>query len=147
MSLQRKDLKPSFRIQNLEEFFSREAYNQFVVYSAFEIDKPHRHNQNLIRTFLGSSLLWSTEMKAAVNAQKLRRKKIKHSTISSQISPFPRSCYAKRCMTVRTYPGKLRNLVSRRYLCVKTMIYCFNRVSLGKSQNRKSTLSVGVNGG
>ena len=76
MSLQRKDLKPSFRIQNLEEFFSREAYNQFVVYSAFEIDKPHRHNQNLIRTFLGSSLLWSTEMKAAVNAQKLRRKKL-----------------------------------------------------------------------
>ena len=34
---------------------------------------------------------------------------------------------------LRTYPGKLRNPVSRRYLCVKTMIYCQNLVSLRKS--------------
>ena len=34
---------------------------------------------------------------------------------------------------LRTYAGKLRNQVSRRYLCVKTMIYCLNRVSLRKS--------------
>ena len=33
----------------------------------------------------------------------------------------------------RTYAGKLRNPVSRRYLCVKTMIYCRNSVSLRKS--------------
>ena len=33
----------------------------------------------------------------------------------------------------RTYPGKLRNPVSRRYLYVKTMIYCRNSVSLRKS--------------
>ena len=35
-------------------------------YRAFEIDKPHRHNQNLVGTFHGTSLLWSTKMKAAV---------------------------------------------------------------------------------
>ena len=34
---------------------------------------------------------------------------------------------------IRTYAGKLRNRVSRRYLCVKTMIYCQNLVSLRKS--------------
>ena len=37
-----------------------------MIYSAFEIDKPHRHNQNLVGTFLGTSLLWSTKMKTAV---------------------------------------------------------------------------------
>ncbi len=35
-------------------------------YSAFQIDEPHRHNQNPVGTFHGTSLLWSTEMKTAV---------------------------------------------------------------------------------
>ena len=35
--------------------------------SAFQIDKPHRHKQNLMETFLGRFILWSTEMKTAVN--------------------------------------------------------------------------------
>ena len=33
-----------------------------VLYRAFEIYKPHRHNQNLVETFHGTSLLWSTKM-------------------------------------------------------------------------------------
>ena len=35
-------------------------------YSAFQIYQPHRHNQNLVGTFHGTSLLWSAEMKTAV---------------------------------------------------------------------------------
>ncbi|OZH54230.1 hypothetical protein AFK68_12235 [Hydrocoleum sp. CS-953] len=35
-------------------------------YSAFQMDKPHRHNQNFVGTFHGTSLLWSTQMKTAV---------------------------------------------------------------------------------
>ncbi|MCL2936775.1 MAG: hypothetical protein MGU50_09470 [Trichodesmium sp. MAG_R02] len=37
-----------------------------AIYSTFEFDKPHRHNQNLVGTFHGTSLLWSTKMKTAV---------------------------------------------------------------------------------
>ncbi|MDE5124455.1 MAG: hypothetical protein O4965_32295 [Trichodesmium sp. St19_bin1] len=37
-----------------------------AIYSTFEFDKPHRHNQNLVGTFHGTSLLWSTNMKTAV---------------------------------------------------------------------------------
>ena len=29
-------------------------------YRAFQIDKPYRHNQNLVGTLHGTSLLWST---------------------------------------------------------------------------------------
>ncbi|MCL2935979.1 MAG: hypothetical protein MGU50_05000 [Trichodesmium sp. MAG_R02] len=36
------------------------------LYSAFQIDELHRHNQNLVGTFHGTSLLWSTDMKTAV---------------------------------------------------------------------------------
>ncbi|MGD1712015.1 hypothetical protein [Dapis sp. BLCC M172] len=36
-------------------------------YSAFQVDEPHIHNQNQVGTFHGTSLLWSTEMKTAVN--------------------------------------------------------------------------------
>ncbi|MDE5086918.1 MAG: hypothetical protein O4805_07065 [Trichodesmium sp. St16_bin2-tuft] len=44
--------------------------------SAFEIDKPHRHNQNLVGTLhVGTlhvtSLLWSTKMKTSVRASLL----------------------------------------------------------------------------
>ena len=38
-----------------------------VSYSAFQIDELHRQNQNVVGTFHGTSLLWSTEMKTAVN--------------------------------------------------------------------------------
>ncbi|NER03598.1 MAG: hypothetical protein F6K17_13750 [Okeania sp. SIO3C4] len=44
-----------------------------VTYSAFQIDEPHRHNQNIVgtlhRTSKGechSPLLWSTQMKTVV---------------------------------------------------------------------------------
>ncbi|NEQ76156.1 MAG: hypothetical protein F6K23_25835 [Okeania sp. SIO2C9] len=32
-----------------------------------QLDEPHRHNQNPVGTFHGTSLLWCTEMKTAVN--------------------------------------------------------------------------------
>ena len=35
--------------------------------SAFQIDELHRHNQNLVGTLHARSLLWSTDMKTAVN--------------------------------------------------------------------------------
>ncbi|MCL2935340.1 MAG: hypothetical protein MGU50_01470 [Trichodesmium sp. MAG_R02] len=35
-------------------------------YSACRIDKPYRHNQNLVRRFHGIFLLWSTKMKTVV---------------------------------------------------------------------------------
>ena len=39
-------------------------------YSAFQIDEPHRHNQNLVGTLDATSLLWSTDIKNAVGALK-----------------------------------------------------------------------------
>ena len=36
------------------------------VYSAFQIDELHRHNQNLVGRLHATSLLWSTDMKNAV---------------------------------------------------------------------------------
>ena len=36
-------------------------------YSGFQIDKLHHHNQNLVGTLHATSLLWSTNMKTAVN--------------------------------------------------------------------------------
>ncbi|RQH26099.1 hypothetical protein D4Z78_00775 [Okeania hirsuta] len=36
-------------------------------YSAFQIDEPHLHKQNFVGTFHGKFLLWSTQMKTAVN--------------------------------------------------------------------------------
>ncbi|NEP83539.1 MAG: hypothetical protein F6K39_38665 [Okeania sp. SIO3B3] len=38
----------------------------FASYSAFQINKPHRHQQNPVGTLHATSLLWSTEMKTAV---------------------------------------------------------------------------------
>ena len=35
------------------------------VYSAFQIDELHPHNQNLVGTFHATSLLWSTDIKTA----------------------------------------------------------------------------------
>jgi hypothetical protein len=43
------------------------------IYSAFKIDELHRHNQNLVGTLHGTSLLWSTDIKTAVNSQKFAR--------------------------------------------------------------------------
>ena len=39
---------------------------RLTYYSAFQIDRLHRHNQNLVETFHRTSLLWSTEMKTTV---------------------------------------------------------------------------------
>ncbi|NEQ35762.1 MAG: hypothetical protein F6K40_05455 [Okeania sp. SIO3I5] len=36
----------------------------------FFLDEPHRHNQNPVGTFHGTSLLWSTGIKTAVNLGK-----------------------------------------------------------------------------
>ena len=36
-------------------------------YSGFQIDELHHHNQNLVGTLHATSLLWSTNMKTAVN--------------------------------------------------------------------------------
>jgi hypothetical protein len=38
-----------------------------VLYGTFEIDKPHRHNENFVGAFLGTSLLWSPELKTTEN--------------------------------------------------------------------------------
>ncbi|MDE5086960.1 MAG: hypothetical protein O4805_07300 [Trichodesmium sp. St16_bin2-tuft] len=35
-------------------------------YSPFQIYQLHRHNQNLVGTFRGTSLLWSTKIKTPV---------------------------------------------------------------------------------
>ena len=43
------------------------------IYSAFQIDELHRHNQNLVETLHAMSLLWSTDIKTAVNSQKIAR--------------------------------------------------------------------------
>jgi hypothetical protein len=43
------------------------------IYSAFQIDELHRHNQNLVGTLHATSLLWSTDIKTAVNSQKFVR--------------------------------------------------------------------------
>ncbi|MDE5083620.1 MAG: hypothetical protein O4859_21280, partial [Trichodesmium sp. St18_bin1] len=43
------------------------------IYSAFQIDELHRHNQNLVGTLYATSLLWSADMKTAVNSQKFAR--------------------------------------------------------------------------
>ncbi len=40
--------------------------NQTMNYSAFQIDEPHRHNQNPVGANGHSPLQWSTEMKTAV---------------------------------------------------------------------------------
>ncbi|MDE5124580.1 MAG: hypothetical protein O4965_32990 [Trichodesmium sp. St19_bin1] len=40
-------------------------------YSAFQIDKLHRHNQNPVGTLHGTSLPWSTDMKTAVKSMSL----------------------------------------------------------------------------
>ncbi|NEQ76690.1 MAG: hypothetical protein F6K23_28840 [Okeania sp. SIO2C9] len=40
--------------------------NLYTFYSAFQIDEPHRHNQNPVGTLHATSLLWFTEMKTAV---------------------------------------------------------------------------------
>ena len=40
--------------------------DSIFAYSAFQIDELHRHNQNPVGTFLGTSLLWSTDMKTAI---------------------------------------------------------------------------------
>jgi len=50
----------------------RRAFQSFyrsspLAYSAFQIDEPCRHNQNLVGTFHGTSLLWSTHMKTTIN--------------------------------------------------------------------------------
>ena len=42
-----------------------------VAYSTFEIDKPHCHNQNLVGTFHGTSLLWSTKMKQLYSGRQI----------------------------------------------------------------------------
>ncbi|MDE5117352.1 MAG: hypothetical protein O4860_09040 [Trichodesmium sp. St2_bin2_1] len=39
-----------------------------ITYSAFQIDELHRHNQNILGTLHGTSLLWSTDMKTAVKS-------------------------------------------------------------------------------
>ena len=36
-------------------------------YSAFQMDKPHRHNQNPVGAIRESPLQWSTEVKTAVS--------------------------------------------------------------------------------
>jgi len=36
------------------------------LYSGFQIDELHHHNQNLVGTLHATSLLWSTNMKTAV---------------------------------------------------------------------------------
>ncbi|MDE5122842.1 MAG: hypothetical protein O4965_23450 [Trichodesmium sp. St19_bin1] len=36
------------------------------LYSAFQIDELHRHNQNLVRTLHATSLPWSTDIKTAI---------------------------------------------------------------------------------
>ena len=38
-------------------------------YRAFQIDKPYRHNQNLVGTLHATSLLWSTKMKTAISSR------------------------------------------------------------------------------
>ena len=43
------------------------------IYSAFQIDELHRHNQNLVGTLHATSLLWSTDIKTTVNSQKFAR--------------------------------------------------------------------------
>ncbi|MCL2936216.1 MAG: hypothetical protein MGU50_06325 [Trichodesmium sp. MAG_R02] len=48
------------------------------IYSAFQIDELHPHNQNLVGTLHEMSLLWSTDMKNAVvlSGQDLHRNPI-----------------------------------------------------------------------
>ncbi|MDE5089173.1 MAG: hypothetical protein O4805_19430, partial [Trichodesmium sp. St16_bin2-tuft] len=54
-------------------FFDESGFkdNQDCIYITFQIDKPHCHNQNLVGTFHGTSLLWSTKIKTAVIQQEL----------------------------------------------------------------------------
>ena len=47
--------------------FKVEKRRLLVSYSAFQIDELHSHNQNLVGTLHVTSLLWSTDMKTAVN--------------------------------------------------------------------------------
>ena len=48
-------------------FYRINLFN-LLAYSAFQIDELHRHNQNLVGTLHATSLLWSTDMKTAVNS-------------------------------------------------------------------------------
>ena len=40
-----------------------------MLYSAFQIDELHRHNQSLVGKLHATSLLWSADMKTAVSYQ------------------------------------------------------------------------------
>ena len=43
-----------------------EEESWLFAYSAFQIDKLHRHNQNFVGMLHARSLLWSTDIKTAV---------------------------------------------------------------------------------
>ena len=57
-------------IENIIVFDQTRAFRKvgqvIGLYSAFQIDELHRHNQNLVGTLHATSLLWSTDMKTAV---------------------------------------------------------------------------------
>ena len=56
-------------IENIIVFDQTRAFRKvgqvIGLYSAFQIDELHRHNQNLVGTLHATSLLWSTDMKTA----------------------------------------------------------------------------------
>ncbi|NES07240.1 MAG: hypothetical protein F6K22_33275 [Okeania sp. SIO2F4] len=69
---------PGFNILFTEKLrfkASRFKEKKIFFYSAFQIDEPHRHHQNPAGAIRESPLLWSTEMKTAVNNYLLFQKK------------------------------------------------------------------------
>jgi len=92
-------------------------------YSAFQIDEPHRHNQNPVGTFHGTSLLWSTDMKTAViireesgrGAVGLATQEEKEKVFLSQDLRFPNpeTGFFCQCLLLKT-----TIILKTRFLCV-----------------------------
>ena len=59
-------------IENIIVFDQTRAFRKvgqvIGLYSAFQIDELHHHNQNLVGRLYATSLLWSTNMKTAVKS-------------------------------------------------------------------------------
>ena len=54
-----------FTIELRQVFLSMKVFHPRI-YVSFLFTIIHRHNQNPVGTFLGTSLLWSTDMKTAI---------------------------------------------------------------------------------